>query len=189
MAEPKSNQALLVIDIQNDFTGQQAKMPIDKLQADEIVGNINMIIKHASQIELTVVYVGNEYKSLDPLNIFRNFAALKGSEGSKLDPRLVIINQNYFSKTTGDAFSNPQLITFLRQNKISEVLIAGVYAEACILQTVKGSLRNAFRVKVVSDAIGTKSKEKRQRCLDRYQKMGVEVIETNRLMHQCNTVV
>lgn len=62
------------------------------------------------------------------------------------------------------------------------MLVAGVYAEACILQTTKGSLRNGFRVKVVADGISTKIQEKRQRCLDKYRKMSVEVVETAKLM-------
>jgi nicotinamidase-related amidase len=183
MIEAKFNQALLVVDIQNDFTGQQAKMPVDQFQSDEIIKNINKLVECAQRLKLRVVYIGNEYNFFDPLNIFRNFAAIQGSEGAKLDPRLVVSNLNYFSKKTGDAFSNPELRVFLKQNDISEVLVTGVYAEACILQTTKGALRNGFYVKVVADAIGTKSQEKRKRCLDEYRKMGVEVVETDKFMY------
>ncbi len=69
MVEAKFNQALLVVDIQNDFMGQQAKMPIDQLQTDEIIENINKLIERAQQLELSVVYIGNEYKFFDPLNV------------------------------------------------------------------------------------------------------------------------
>jgi Isochorismatase family len=49
MVEAKFNQALLVVDIQNDFMGQQAKMPIDQLQTDEIIENINKLRECFSQ--------------------------------------------------------------------------------------------------------------------------------------------
>ncbi len=62
------------------------------------------------------------------------------------------------------------------------MVVTGVYAEACILQTTKGALRNGFSVKVVADAIGTKSQEKRQRCLDKYKKMGIKVVETDKFI-------
>jgi nicotinamidase-related amidase len=182
MVEAKFSEALLVVDIQNDFTGQQARMPVDPLQADEMIENINKLIEHAQQLKLLVIYIVNEYTLFDPLNIFRNFAAIQGSEGAKLDSRLIVSNQNYFPKKAGDAFSNPELTSFLKRKGISEVLVAGVYAEACILQTTKGALRNGFSVKVVADAIGTKSQEKRQRCLDEYRKMGIEVAETDKFI-------
>jgi hypothetical protein len=35
-----------------------------------------------------VVYDGDEYSKFDILNIFRNFAAIKGSEGANQDNRL-----------------------------------------------------------------------------------------------------
>jgi nicotinamidase-related amidase len=188
MPQSTINQALFIIDIQNDFTGQNAKMPIDKAQADEIIKNINKLIEHAQWLHLAVMYIGNEYSLFDPLNLFRNFAAIKGSEGANLDPRLIVINRNYFTKSKSDAFSNPELMEFLKHNEIGEVLVAGVYAEACILQTVKGAMKNGLRVKVLADGIGTRSQEKRQICLKRYIKTGAEVVEISQLMSQSNVV-
>jgi nicotinamidase-related amidase len=183
MLEDRFKQALLVVDIQNDFTGQQARMPIERLQANEIIANINKLVEKAQLLELLVVYIGNEFSLFDPLNIFRNFAAIRGSEGAKLDSALVVINKNYFPKRIGDAFSNPELIAFLKRNSIDEILVAGVYAEACILQTLKGALRNGFHVKVLADGVGTRSHKKRQICFGKYSNMGAEVIFTNQLIH------
>ncbi len=178
----KLKQALLVIDIQADFTGQKAKMPIDRQQANEIIANINKLIDNAHLLDLTVIYIGNEYSFFDPLNIFRNFAALKGSAGAKIDSQLKIVNRNYFPKQTGNSFSNPGLAVFLKQNDIHKVLITGVYAEACILQTIKGAVKNGCQVAAIADCIGTKSSQKRQICLDKYRQMGAEIETTDRLI-------
>jgi nicotinamidase-related amidase len=188
MPQVTINQALFIVDIQNDFTGPHAKMPIDKAQADEIIENINKLIEKTQRLRLTVTYIGNEYSLFDPLNIFRNFATIKGSEGANLDPKLMVINQNYFTKSKSDAFSNPELIKFLKKNEIGEVLVAGVYAEACILQTIKGAIKNGLHVKVLADGIGTKSQEKRQMCLKRYKEIGAEVVEISQLISQSNAV-
>jgi nicotinamidase-related amidase len=176
-------RALLVVDIQNDFTGQRAKLPIDKLQTNEIIANINKLIEYAQQLRFVVVYIGNEFALYNPLNIFRNFAAIKGSQGAKLDPKLVVVNNNYFPKQTGDAFSNPDLIDFLKRNKIREILLTGVKAEACTLHTTKGALRNSLAVKVVADAVGTKSQKKWQACLDRYSQIGAEIVVADQLIN------
>jgi nicotinamidase-related amidase len=176
------NSALLVVDIQNDFTTKNGKYPIDLSQADEIISNVNKLINHAQQLNLTVIYIGNEYSLFNPLNIFRNFAAIVGSEGAKLDPRLTLINQNYFPKSTGDAFSNPDLIKFLNQNDIDEAIVVGVYAEACILATVKGAIEQKLRVKVLADGIGAKSQGKREIYLEKYKKIGAEILDTKQII-------
>ena len=56
MVETQLNQALLVVDIQNDFTGQQARMPVEKSQANEIIRNINNLVGHAQHNEWVVIY-------------------------------------------------------------------------------------------------------------------------------------
>jgi nicotinamidase-related amidase len=181
MRQVMKDRALLVVDIQNDFTGANAKLPIDKSQAEEIICNLNQLIESAYLTRLNVIYIGNQYSRFDPLNIFRNFAAISGSEGAKLDPRLIVINQNYFSKCKTDAFSNPELIKFLKQNQIDEVIVAGVYADYCILATVKGAIKHGLRVKVLADGVGTKSSKKRQICLKIYGDVGAEVLITSQL--------
>jgi nicotinamidase-related amidase len=181
VSESAINCALLIIDIQNDFTSRDGKYPIDISQTDEIISNINKIINNAQQLGLTVIYIGNEYSLFNPLNIFRNFAAIVDSEGAKLDPRLTLINQNYFPKSTGDAFSNPDLINFLNQHNLNEVILAGVYAEACILATVKGAIKHKLRVKVLADGIGAKSQGTREIYLEKYKEIGAKILTVNQL--------
>src|SRR5215510_5472962 len=93
-----SQKAMLIIDLQNDFTGQNAKMPVDRNQATQMISNLNLIIDKSKELNLTVIYIGNEYSKYDILNVFRNFAAIKGTEGSKMDHRLHVATNNYFSK-------------------------------------------------------------------------------------------
>jgi hypothetical protein len=52
------------------------------------------------------IYIGNEFGKLDPLNIFRNFSAIRGTDGCGLDARLRMVGDIYFSKEEGDALSN-----------------------------------------------------------------------------------
>lgn len=58
MLEAKLNQALLIVDIQNDFTGQKAKMLVEKLQAHEIIANINKLVEHGSSCIKTIFQWG-----------------------------------------------------------------------------------------------------------------------------------
>lgn len=176
-----SKKALLVVDIQNDFTGENAKMPVDSSQATEMITNLNKLIDKSHELDLTVVYIGNEYSKYDFLNVFRNFAAVKGTDGIKLDNRLHIVSGNYFSKQKGNAFSNPELDKFLKAKNINEVYIGGLYAEACIYQTTKGAITNNYLTTILIDCIATKTEAKRNKMITKYEKLEAKTMTANRI--------
>jgi nicotinamidase-related amidase len=171
----KHRKALLVIDIQNDFTAENAKMPIDKKQGSEMIKNINQLIDSSLEKNLTIIYIGNEYDKFDFLNIFRNFAAIKNTDGAKQDERLRVINDNYFPKNRGNSFSNPDLDSFLKSEQIKEIYICGLMAEHCIYQTVKGAIRHQCNTTVLTDCIATKTDEILLKTIEKYKKMGIEL--------------
>lgn len=170
--------ALLAIDIQNDFTQPFGRMPVDAAQAERVIANLNEVIALTHRSNLLPVYIGNEFNRYDPLNLLRNFAALRGSEGRKLDPRLRFASDNYFAKRQDNAFSNPSLTAFLRNRSIEHLYLAGVYAEACIFRTLKGALRLKFSCAVVSDAIAGKTEASVQQMLGKYMGLGGKVVTT-----------
>jgi nicotinamidase-related amidase len=171
----QSKKALLVIDIQNDFTAENAKMPVNKLQGDKMMANINQLIDDSVNQNMTIIYIGNEYGLFNPLNIFRNFAAIKNTEGTKLDARLHVINEHYFSKAKGNAFSNPDLEYFLKSEQINEIYIGGLYADHCILATAKGAQKLQYNVTILTDCIATKSNEKLSDSIEKFKKLGVKL--------------
>jgi nicotinamidase/pyrazinamidase len=176
-----SKKAILVVDIQNDFTGENAKMPVDTSQAIQIITNLNRIIDKSKELDLTVIYVGNEYSKFDILNIFRNFAAIKGTDGIEIDKRLHVVTENYFSKHKMNAFSNPKLDKFLKDKNIDEVFIGGLYAEACIYGTTKGAIRNSYLTNILTDCIATKTEAKRKKMIEKYKKLGAKTMTSDRL--------
>jgi len=64
------------------------------------------------------------------------------------------VEGEYFSKNKADAFSNPDLATYLSQQKINELIVTGVFVEGCVSATVNGALARNFKVIVVDDAVG-----------------------------------
>jgi nicotinamidase-related amidase len=181
IGQTQTNKALLIIDIQNDFTGQNAKMPVDSNQAIQMITSLNRIIDKSKELDLTIIYIGNEYSKYNILNIFRNFAAIKGSNGIKIDNRLHFVTENYFSKNKMNAFSNRQLDFFLKEKNITEVFIGGLYAEACIYGTTKGAIRNNYLTTILTDCIATKTDAKRNKMIEKYKKLGARTITSNQL--------
>jgi nicotinamidase-related amidase len=177
----KKKKALLVIDIQNDFVGNNAKMPIDKNQESKMIENINRLIDSSLDKNLTVVYIGNEYSKYDFLNIFRNFAAIKNTHGAKQDVRLHLINDNYFPKRKGNSFSNPDLDIFLKYEQIKEISICGLMAEHCILATVKGAIEHQYNVTVLTDCIATKSDRKLLKAIEKYKDLQIKTMTSEEI--------
>ena len=117
--------ALIVLDIQRDFIGDQARMPVAKHHVSPMIENINMFIEKSTKV-IPIVYVGNEFEKKQFIsNWFRNNAALKGSLGAKLDKRLKIVNDLYFSKNQGNALSNLKLVNYFKGNRIKHLIIVG----------------------------------------------------------------
>ena len=174
-------QAILIIDIQDDFTGENAKMPVDKNQAVEMISNLNKLIDKTDTSKTEIIYIGNEYSKWDILNIFRNFASIRGTDGTKLDKRLHIVNETYFSKSKMNAFSNPDLASYLRAKNINEIFIGGLYADACIYGTAKGGLKEKLKVNVLTDCIATKSDKMRDKTILKYEKIGVKNVKSNEM--------
>ncbi len=176
-------KALLIVDIQNDFTSLNAKMPVEEKQAAEMIANLNELVNKPYDSALTVIYIGNEYCKFDPLNVFRNFAALKGTSGAQIDQRLQVVSKNYFPKSRGNAFSNLQLDLFLRRSGIDELYIGGLYAEACIYATLKGAIKLHYTTTVLTDCIATKSEMKRAMMISKYDKLGAKTISSRQLLY------
>jgi maleamate amidohydrolase len=180
------SKALLVIDIQQDFTGPAARMPVDPQQASRMIENVNLLSSTFAASGWPVVYIGNEYSVWNPLNVFRNFAAIKNTPGIQLDERLQGAKAVYFSKSQGNALSNSNLVSYLNAQKINKLYVTGLYAEACLLATIRGAIRHQFSVTAVTDAIATKTEAKRQKMITQYAQLGALVVPTSSLINPLN---
>ncbi|HVT86058.1 MAG TPA: isochorismatase family protein [Chitinophagaceae bacterium] len=178
-----TKKALLILDIKDDFTGNNARMPMDTIQTDQMIHNLNNLVTNLDTSSYEIIYIGNEFSKFDLLNIFRNFAAIKGSQGIKQDSRLKIVSANYFPKNRENAFTNPFLDAFLKSKSVSELFISGLKAEACVYSTTKGAIKNGYKVNVLTDCIATTSNRKRDKMLQKYVKAGANNLSSATLMN------
>jgi nicotinamidase-related amidase len=92
-----------------------------------------------------------------------------------MDPRVRIASDAIFSKTASNAFSNPALEIWLRRNLVGRIVIVGVFAHACVCQTVRGALNRGYSVVVVREAVGGKSERSRDDAVAGLRKRGAVV--------------
>ncbi len=74
--------------------------------------------------------------------------------------------QSVLSKTTFSAADAPGFADLLPA-RAAEIVVAGVEAHVCVLQTVLGLLRPGHRVFVVADAVGSRDPADKAVALDR----------------------
>jgi maleamate amidohydrolase len=177
--------AILVLDIQKGFISDNARMPVAKHQIEPMLEKVNRIIEKADSIGIPVVYVGNEFEPKQFIaNFFTKNSALKGSEGSELDERLLKVNNHYYAKNKSNAFSNSELVSYLKANEVKNLVIVGLFAEGCVAATAIDSIRRKFTVTVVGDAVASVNDSKREKSLKYLGTKGVAISDSSQVFQK-----
>ena len=121
-------KALLVIDLQEDYTGTGARPPFPYKDSEKLIATVNQAIAKASAEKIPVVYIRQEFEG--PWNriwsrTFGSGTALKGSPGAELDRRLVRASGAEFTKPKGDAFSPTGFRSFSGPPLMRRVFVQG----------------------------------------------------------------
>ncbi len=65
-------------------------------------------------------------------------------------------------KNTYDAFSNPKLDKWLKKNKIENLIITGIFGDACVNATISGGFSKGYHFVILKDLIETSDQKDRQ---------------------------
>ena len=154
--EGRSGTALLIIDVQSDFTKETGsrKWEPDYLQAR--IANINALGELARINGWPVIAVRHVFQGWYTNLLVRLLArglGAKGSGGLQMDPRVTVEPDFDLEKSKGDAFSEQVLSKILKTRQIDHVIIAGLDGNACIKSTAIGALNRGYRVELCDPAI------------------------------------
>lgn len=72
-----------------------------------------------------------------------------------------IITKNHY-----DAFTNPELTTYLEEAGIQYILIAGIFGDGCVLATICGGFSRGYNFVILEDLIETTDVPVRQELLN-----------------------
>lgn len=170
---PTPRTALLVIDIQEDYTGPNAKKRYR--DGDRIVAASNVLLAKAQAQGAVVVFVENVIDN-PVMSVFTGGINAPGAPGTEMDRRLLKIpGTRTFTKGQSDAFSNPELDLYLRQNQIDRLLITGLDGAYCVDSTTRGALNRGYHVTLFSEGIATESGQTMEKLVQGWQKAGAKV--------------
>jgi nicotinamidase/pyrazinamidase len=188
-------KALLVIDIQEDFTGTTARPPYPFKNSEQLIATVNALTEEASKRDVLIVYVRQEFSGLWGTMMsgmistmlsgkISGGTALKGSPGAEIDQRIAILTDYVFTKSKGDAFSNPELDALLIEQQVSELYLVGLDAEYCVHNTAQGALNRGYAVNIITDAVALGHEEKWEELLQQYREEGITLLTSQQFLEQ-----
>ena len=160
------NNALVVIDLQNDITKNYG----------EIIENVNRAIDWAVQKELWVIYIQHNNLSAGT----RTFKP--GTHGAEFVPELKVVSDHIFTKSKSSALTSETFTAFIQEHGITGFYVAGADAAACIKSTCFNMAKSGYTVHVLSDCITSYDKKKLPEMLAYYESKGCSVTELHEIV-------
>ena len=155
-----TKQALLVVDVQNDFCpGGTLAVP----HGDEVIPPLNKLIDEFLR-RGDPVYMSRDWHP--PTT--KHFAAhggtwpdhcVQNTKGAEFhpelrnDPRIKVISKGLGDKDCYSAFDETDLAQQLKQEQVGEVVVGGLATDYCVKNTVLDAIKNGFDVKAVEEAM------------------------------------
>lgn len=132
-------QALLIIDVQNEYSSE-GNLPIENFE--QIVENINMIDINKYTTVITVRHINSK-------GIFSTKWA------TEYPSKLNIMSNYDVIKQVADSFQGTNLLQLLENNDISDIEICGFMTQNCITYTALTAKRLGYNTTVLSNLCST----------------------------------
>ena len=159
-----SRQAILVIDMLNDFIGKDAMLRCPG--GEEIVPDLQRLFKWVRERtaqgkdDIHLVHIQEAHRKHDADFRVRPVHAVAGTWGSDFIKELYPEGDEYIiPKRRHSAFAHTDLDLYLREENIDTVVLTGVWTNVCVRSTATDALANAYRVITLSDGVHSKTQE------------------------------
>jgi nicotinamidase/pyrazinamidase len=155
-----SKQALIVVDVQNDFCpggtlavahGDDVVAPLNQL-IDEFLDSGAPIYKSRDWHPPTTKHFA-AYGGTWPMHCVQNTKGAEFHPALRDDPRIKIISKGLGDTDCYSAFDETDLAAQLHDQDIEEVIIGGLATDYCVKNTVLDALKHGFKVKALKNAM------------------------------------
>jgi nicotinamidase-related amidase len=152
-------KALIIVDMQEDYVGENRNKKIHSYDVATLIENINKKIKEYSQNGYVVIFV-------------RNVAKEKCSD---IVDGLNLINDFIFDKSKASCFSNADLLDLLAKSNITDIEFAGIDGNSCVGISALESIKRGFNTTFIFQCVGVKNVDKFEKMRTRLLNAGVNI--------------
>jgi len=158
--------ALLVIDMQNDFCAQggymQRERNYDVSFADEVAGNIEVLVGDAREAGAHVVWVHSHYdfkylSASHKAKRQREGCCLEGSWGAQPYRVLPGADEMVIYKHHYSGFQGTNLDNWLRARDVRTLVLVGVATNVCVDSTLRDGFFLGYHIVLAEDCVGSNS--------------------------------
>ncbi|MCB9497427.1 MAG: isochorismatase family protein [Fibrobacteria bacterium] len=135
-----ADTVVLLVDFQHDFASPDGAWPADPQLSREVLRNATNLVETAHSRGWSVVRVANAFSKWDPGNIFRHYAAIRGTPGARWILPDTTRQGPLFPKTSPDGFCSKGLNSWFEDHPGSVIWIAGFFAHGCVQATASSAL-------------------------------------------------
>jgi nicotinamidase-related amidase len=153
--------AFVLVDVQEKF------IPVIH-DVDKVIKNSNVLIGAAEILGIPLIVTEQYPKGLG-----------KTCERIKLPKDSKVIEKVHFS-----CFGSGGFLKEVEKLKVKSIILFGIEAHVCILNTALDALKNGFEVHVVADAVSSRSAENKSIEIERMRQSGAFIASTEMILFQ-----
>ncbi len=182
-----NSNALLIIDMQNDFVLEDA--PLKVKGSREIIPNIQKILAVCREVKIPVFHIvrvhrkdGSDVEIIRRETFRKTPFAVKGTPGAEIISEIVPQPGEFIiSKIRMSAFISTDLELILKTISITRLIVTGIQTPNCIRATVFDAIAHNYNVTLVRDAVQAQSNEIHTANVLDMENIGVTVTDTSSL--------
>lgn len=145
----RPNSALLIIDVQEDFTSSNGKHAYRPDTVVKLITAINELVGVANANGSPVISIRQTFRGWYINFLVKLFNEGRGSPtsgGLDLDNRINGDIDHDIVKARADGFSEPELDRVLDRQKVGKLIIVGLDGDFCVKATVQAALNRGYEV-------------------------------------------
>ena len=186
MSNPK--QALIVVDVQNDFCpggtlavahGDEVVEPLNE-QIDEFLERGAPVYKSRDWHPATTKHF-KAYGGTWPVHCVQNTKGAEFHPALRDDPRITVVSKGLGDTDCYSAFDETDLASQLREQGVEEVVVGGLATDYCVKNTVLDALKHRFKVKALKNAMRPVDLQPGDgdRAIEEMRAAGAELVSTD----------
>ncbi|MEJ2881471.1 cysteine hydrolase family protein [Pedobacter sp. GR22-6] len=147
-----SKQALIIIDVQNDYFENGALELVNPIEASL---NAGKVLEYFRKNSLPIAHIQHTSANPEALPVF-----VEGTHGVEIHENVKpIAGENVFQKNYPNSFRETGLGEYLKENDITEVVITGMMTHMCVDATTRAAFDFGYKCKVIGDACASRDLE------------------------------